>query len=57
MRELALRQAAGRIPEGELPMAAAELPAAGEDSPALRDPAGRSGRERAPELAELLGQA
>ncbi|WP_033212852.1 hypothetical protein [Kitasatospora phosalacinea] len=44
-------------------MAAAGLPAAGEDSPALRDPAGgsrfgRPGRRDAePELLELFGRA
>ncbi|MFE1321066.1 hypothetical protein [Kitasatospora phosalacinea] len=38
-------------------MAAAELSASGEDSPALRDLAGRSGREREAELAALLGRA
>ncbi|MFC8717657.1 hypothetical protein [Kitasatospora sp. NPDC057198] len=59
VRELALRQAAGWLTAAELPMAAAELLAAGVGgaSPALCDLAGRSGREPEPELLEVLRQA
>ncbi|MFJ9691200.1 hypothetical protein [Kitasatospora sp. NPDC101183] len=54
---LAWHQTACRVMPRDLPMAAAELLAAGEDSPALRELAGRSGRGLAAEMIELLHEA
>ncbi|MER7754193.1 hypothetical protein [Kitasatospora sp. NPDC097643] len=53
---MAWQHAAGLIMPEQLPMRAAELLAAGEDSPALRDLAGRSRHEDTAELGQLFRQ-
>ncbi|MFD8593472.1 hypothetical protein ACFV1L_00540 [Kitasatospora sp. NPDC059646] len=57
LRLLALRYLADALPTAELPTAAAELLAAGHDSPALCDLAGRGRGEPASELEPLLRRA
>ncbi|MET9182792.1 hypothetical protein ABZX88_31945 [Kitasatospora aureofaciens] len=54
---LAWQHAAGQVFPEDLPMAAAELLAAGDDSPALCDLAGRSRGEPTGELEELFREA
>ncbi|WP_031070147.1 hypothetical protein [Streptomyces sp. NRRL WC-3742] len=54
---LAWRHGAGLVPPEDLPMAAADLLVAGEDSPALRDLAGRARSESPAELIGLLSAA
>lgn len=57
LRVLALRYASGQLSAEELPLAAAELLAAGQDGPALCDLAGRGRRESSAELLDLLREA
>ncbi|MFI6152845.1 hypothetical protein ACIBCA_09150 [Kitasatospora sp. NPDC051170] len=54
---LAWRHGAGQVMPEDLPMAAADLLAAGEDSPALCDLAGRARNEAPAELIDLLSTA
>ncbi|MFD8482124.1 hypothetical protein [Kitasatospora sp. NPDC059673] len=56
LRVMAMRQVAGRLWPEHLPMAAAELLVGGHDSPALRELAGCSGRERRDDLEQLWYQ-
>ncbi len=54
---LAWQYSVGLVFPEDLPMAAAELPAEGQDSRALRDLAGRSRNDDTAELQDLLREA
>ncbi|MFD7644339.1 hypothetical protein ACFV4P_27260 [Kitasatospora sp. NPDC059795] len=57
LRVRAMRQVVGQLCCEQLPMAAAELLAEGDDSPTLRELAGCNGREPRDELEQLWGRA